>query len=52
MFLSKSVALLRDGKVACCHCQIDRRVDETKTREIEDEVDYPGGVCLNAGSCS
>ena len=23
MFLSKSVALLRNGKVASCHCQID-----------------------------
>jgi hypothetical protein len=27
----------------------DRRVDETQTREYEDEIDeYPGGLCLNA----
>ena len=49
MFLSKYVALVRDGKVACRYCQIDVYVDETRTRENEDEVDdYPSGVCLNA----
>ena len=43
----KVCVLLWDGKVAFCHFKIDIQMKpKTKLSNI------PGGVCLNAGSCS